>query len=78
MSEVLLYNIESKKEMKIKMLCHKLNIGFRTVNKDEYGYKLSYLLGASHDDEQGISTDFNEELMYLSDIGGGMPPGQRI
>ena len=42
----LLTTIEEKKELKIKMLCHKLNIGFRTVKREEYGYKLSYLLHA--------------------------------
>ncbi len=72
MSEVLLYNIETQKELKIKMLCHKLNIGFRTVKKDEYGYKLSYLLQLSSDGEKGYDADFDDELMYLSNIDGGM------
>ena len=72
MSEVLLYNIEPKKELKIKMLCHKLNIGFRSVKKEEYGYKLSYLRGLSAADTIGESADFSDEMMLLSDIGGGM------
>lgn len=72
MSEVLLYNIEKQKELKIKMLCHKLNIGFRTVKKEEFGYRIAYLLGLSADDVREEGEDFSEEMMLLSDIGGGM------
>ncbi|MBQ3416363.1 MAG: DUF3783 domain-containing protein [Ruminococcus sp.] len=72
MSEVLLYNIEKQKELKIKMLCHKLNIGFRTVEKEEFGYRISYLLGLSADDVREEGEDFSEEMLLLSDIGGGM------
>ena len=72
MSEVLLYNIESKKEIKIKMLCHKLNIGFRSVKKEEYGYLIGYLLGMDSDDTQGTGEDFSDEMLLLSDIESGM------
>ena len=70
MSEVLLYNIEDKKELKIKMLCYKFNIGFRSVKKEEYGYKISYLLGLSADDSQAEGEDFSDEMLLLCDIGG--------
>ena len=72
MSEVLLYNIEKQKELKIKMLCHKFNIGFRTVEKEEFGYRIAYLLGLSADDVRKEGEDFSEEMLLLSDIGGGM------
>lgn len=72
MSEVLLYNIENKKELKIKTLCHRLNIGFRTVSKEEFGYTIAYLLGLSPDDSQRIGEDFSEEMLLLCDIEGRM------
>lgn len=72
MSEILLYNIESGKEIKIKMLCRKLNIGFRTVKKEEYGYKIAYLLGMSGDDTESGGEDFCDEMLLLCDLGGGM------
>ena len=72
MSEVLLYNIEKQKELKIKMLCQKFNICFRTVEKEEFGYRIAYLLGLSADDVRKEGEDFSEEMLLLSDIGGGM------
>ena len=72
MTKVLLYNIEKGKAMKIKMLCHKLNIASQTVEKDEFGLKLSALLGADDDKTVKPDSDFNEEMLYLSDFFGPM------
>lgn len=72
MATVLLYNIEPKKEIKIKNLCRKLYFGFRTVEKEEFGYRLSYLLELSDDDTIGEGEDFSEEMLYLSGIDSGM------
>jgi len=72
MTKVLLYNIEKGKAMKIKMLCHKLNIASQTVEKDEFGLKLYALLGADDDKTVKPDSDFNEEMLYLSDFFGPM------
>lgn len=72
MTQVLMYNIESKKAMKIKLLCHKLNIGFREVEKGEFGLKLSTLLGLDDDKTVAPGSDFDEEMLYLSDFYGAM------
>ena len=72
MTKVLLYNIEKGKAMKIKMLCHKLNRASQTVEKDEFGLKLSALLGADDDKTVKPDSDFNEEMLYLSDFFGPM------
>ena len=72
MTKVFLYNIEKSKALKIKMLCHKLNIMTRDVNKDEYGLKLAALLGESADDTVTAGEDFDDEMLYLADFYGAM------
>ena len=47
MGEILIYNLSPQAEAKLKMLCRKMNIGSRSVERSEYGYPLSYLLGLS-------------------------------
>lgn len=72
MTEVLMYNIETKKAQKIKMLCHKLNIRFREVDKSKFGLKLSALLGIDDDKTAVPNSDFDGEMLYLSDFYGAM------
>lgn len=68
MTEVLLFNIAPAKAAKIKMLCRKLNISSRTVEKEDFGKKLSALLSLSDDDAAAPDADFSEEMLYLSDF----------
>lgn len=49
MTEVLMYNIDDSKRLKIKLLCNKLNIRAREVEKSEFGLKISTLLGLDDD-----------------------------
>ena len=49
MSEVLIYNLESRKDAKLKMLCRKMNLSARTVEKAEGDYTV--IMGL--DDEIG-------------------------
>ncbi len=72
MSMVLIYNLTPEKDAKLKMLCRKLNIPSRTVEKDEYGRKLGYLLGLSEDDSVAGGEDFDGAMLYLADLRGGM------
>lgn len=72
MSEVLIYNLSSVKDAKLKMLCRKLNISARSVEKDEYGYTLGCLLGLSADDTRRDGADFDGEMLYISGLRGGM------
>ncbi len=72
MSMVLIYNLNPAKDAKLKMLCRKLNIGSRTVDKSEYGYKLGYLTGVSDDSQTKDGDDFDDEMLYISDLRGGM------
>lgn len=72
MTEVFLYNIENSKSIKIKLLCRKLNIAVREVQKDEYGLKLSALLGLSDDQTVAGGADFDDEMLYLSEFYGAM------
>lgn len=72
MTEVFLYNIEKSKATKIKMLCHKLNISTRVIQKSEYGIKISVLLGLSDDKSVQSDSDFSEEMLYLVDFYGAM------
>ena len=72
MSKVLIYNIPPEKDAKIKMLCRKFGLDSRSVDKAEYGYTLSYLLGLSQDDTIKDGEDFEEEMLYISELRGGM------
>lgn len=72
MPEILTYNLAPEKDAKIKMLCRKLNISARTVEKDEYGCTLGYLLGLSQDASVREGEDFDGEMLYLAGLNGGM------
>lgn len=72
LSEILIYNLESKKDAKLKMLCRKMNIGTRSVEKNEYGFTLGCLLGISQDNSVREHEDFDEEMLYIAGLQGGM------
>ena len=72
MSVVLIYNLSDAKNAKLKMLCRKLNIEARTVEKAEYGYKLGYLLGIFEDNSSQNGEAFDGEMLYISGLVGGM------
>lgn len=72
MATVLLFNIESNKGIRIKNLCRKLYFEYRDVEKAEFGQKLGFLLGESADGKTADVLDFDEEMLYLADIDGGM------
>lgn len=70
MTEVLMYNIEQGKRIKIKLLCRKLNIKAREVEKTEFGMKISALLGLDDDKTVKPDSDFDGEMLYLSNFYG--------
>ncbi|MBQ3284394.1 MAG: DUF3783 domain-containing protein [Ruminococcus sp.] len=72
MSEILIYNLDSQKDAKLKMLCRKMNIGTRSIDKSKYGCTLGYLLGLSQDGSMRESKDFDEEMLYIAGLQGGM------
>lgn len=72
MAKVLLFNIDDSKGIKIKNLCRKLYIETQDVEKAQFGNKLGYLLGLSKDPAVTDGTDFDDEMLYLVDIDGGM------
>ncbi|MBQ3331025.1 MAG: DUF3783 domain-containing protein [Ruminococcus sp.] len=72
MSEILIYNLEPRKDAKLKMLCRKMNIGSRSVDKTEYGFTLGHLLGLTQDAGVRKHEDFDEEMLYIAGLQGGM------
>ena len=72
MTEVWMYNIEGAKAIKIKNLCRKLYISVREVPREEFGVKISALLGISDDSQAKPDSDFDEEMLFLSDFQGAM------
>lgn len=72
MPKVLLFNIDDGKGIKIKNLCRKLYIETQDVEKAQFGHKLGYLLGLSEDPAHTAGEDFDDEMLYLFDIDGGM------
>lgn len=67
-----MYNIDDSKRLKIKLLCNKLNIRAREVEKSEFGLKISTLLGLDDDKTVNPDSDFDGEMLYLSDFYGSM------
>lgn len=72
MSEVLIYNLAPQKDAKLKMLCRRFGIGSRSIEKSEYGFTLGYLLGLSQDDTVKDSGSFDDEMLYIAGLRGGM------
>ena len=72
MTEVLMYNIEDGKRLKNKLLCNKLNIRAREIEKSEFGLKISTLHGIDDDKTVKPDSDFDGEMLYLSDFYGSM------
>lgn len=72
MTKVLLYNLSGKKAIEIKNLCRKLNIEYSDVAKNDYGYKLGYLVNQIENNVKGEGEDFSDEMLYLSDFGEGI------
>ena len=72
MAKVLLFNIEDGKGIRIKNLCRKLYFESEDVPKERFGCKLGDLLEHSADVSSSDGEDFDEEMLYLADIDGGM------
>ena len=70
--KVLLYNIENKKSIEIKNLCRKLNIEYSGVKKNEFGYKIEYLLNLSDDNSCAENSDFDGEMLLMVDFNDGI------
>ena len=72
MAKILMFNIESKKAAGIKLLCSGLGIGYHEVDRTEYGKPIGVLLGIAENDGTKPDSDFDEEMLYLVDIGGDL------
>lgn len=72
MAKVLLINIDDKKVIKIKNICRKLYFGYDEIEKTDFGHTLGYLLGLSDNASVTPGEDFDDEMLYLVDIDGGM------
>ncbi len=70
--QVLMYNIDGGKAVKIKQLCRMLNADYRVVEPSEYGLRLDYLLGLSEDGSVGEGSVFSEEMLYFAGFYGAM------
>lgn len=72
MSEILIYNLAPEKDAKLKLLCRTFGLEGRSVEKSEYGYSLGFLLGLSQDNTVKDGEDFDEEMLYIAGLRGGM------
>ncbi len=70
MSEILIYNLSPQQDARLKMLCRKMNIGSRSVEKSEYGLRLGALLGLTEDHTVAEGEDFDDAMLYLCGLGG--------
>ena len=72
MTEVLLFNIEKTKAIKIKNLCRQIHISAREVDRGDYGVRLSALLGMSSDRTAVPDSGFDGEMLYFAEFNGGL------
>lgn len=70
MPQVFLYNLDRQKSIKIKNLCRKMNIGTRDIAPEQYGVRLSALLGLSDDLSAQEGAAFEDEMLYFVDFNG--------
>ena len=70
MPDVLLYNIESKKAAGIKLLCSTLGIRSHTVDPADFCRPIGELLGLSDIGASRPDEPFDDEMLYLADLGG--------
>lgn len=69
---IFIYNLSPQRDAQLKMLCRKMFLEARTVEKEEYGLTLGYLLGMTDDSSRREGEDFDDEMLYLSGLEGGM------
>ena len=72
MAEVLLFNIEKGKAIKIKNLCRQIHISYREVDGSDYGVRLSALLGMSADRSSKPFGELDGEMLYFAGFNGGL------
>lgn len=72
MVTILIYNLSAEAKGRLKTLCRKLCFEARTVEKDEYGYELGYLLGLSENATRRGGEDFDGAMLYISGLSSGM------
>lgn len=72
MAEILMFNIEKSKAIKIKMLCRKFFMEAKEVSKEDFGCTMSYLLGMSDAGGGAENSDFSEELLYFAGFNRGI------
>ena len=62
----LLYNLQNKKGAKIKMLCHKMKIPFKSVEKVEYSMTIQQLTDEAPCEHPAETDDFDDEMLLFS------------
>lgn len=72
MAEILMFNIEKSKAVKIKMLCRKFFMEATEVSREDFGCTISYLLGLSDDRGGAENSDFSEEMLYFAGFNRGI------
>lgn len=72
MAKILIYNCDPTKAAKLKMLCRDFFIEAQEVEKADFGKPIAALLDESADGTKiAESVDFDEEMLYFTDINGG-------
>ena len=71
MAKVYLFNIEKGKAIKIKLLCRQFFMEATEVPKEDFGCKMSSLLGMTADGERAANADFSEEMLFFADVNNG-------
>lgn len=65
---ILMYNLQNQKGAKIKMLCHKKRISFKSVDKNEYNLKIKDLLDGNPTENRGETQDFTDEMLLFANF----------
>ena len=69
---LLMYNLDSDKGTRLRLLCMKLHIRFRSVAPSEYGQPVGALAGFCPAEPDASAPAFDDEMLVLVNFDGGL------
>ena len=69
---LLMYNLDNDKGTRLRLLCMKLHIRFRSVTPSEYGQPVGALAGFCPSEPDAPAPAFDDEMLVMVNFDGGL------
>lgn len=69
---LLMYNLDNDKGTRLRLLCMKLHIRFRSVTPSEYGQPVGALAGFCPSESDAPAPAFDDEMLVMVNFDGGL------